>query len=97
MCSSCVTAAEATLIQSMVGVAAVRAAGRRLHDLWRGRPALERRLADHEATVAYLDSIGLDGDALVGAPPAIPARLAVEVARREAARREAASAHAVTT
>ena len=86
MCSSCVTAAEATLFQSMVGVAIVRAAGRRLHDRLRGRSALERRLADHEATVAYLDSIGLDGGALVGAPPAVPARLVTEVARLDADR-----------
>ena len=85
MCSSCVTAAEATFIQSMVGLSVIRATARRVHSRWRGVSALERRLADHEATVAYLDSIGLDGDALVGAPPAIPTRVVVEVARREAA------------
>ena len=76
---SCVTNADALAV-SMVGAAAAANEMRRVAwDALCGRSAFERRLHVWEANVAFISSLGLDPDELLGPPP-VPAEARVPAA-----------------
>lgn len=73
MCSSCVTAAEAVIINATGGLVLAKGALDRLGDaLARHHPA-ERRQANWDANAAFVSQLGLDPAAVLGARPLVPA------------------------
>lgn len=79
MCTSCVSSAEAVVINTTASLAALRAVAARIGDRLAGRhPVLRRQEAwDHNA--AFARSLGLDPALVLPPRPELPATDDVEV------------------
>lgn len=73
MCSTCVTAFDATATNGVILVAFALNWWERLRSRFNHRSRLEREVATWEANADFMRSLDLDPLSVLGAPPAIPA------------------------
>jgi hypothetical protein len=73
MCANCVTAVEATAIQT-VGAALIAQQGwHRVRDAMRRRPPTRRAQLVYDRNCEFVESLGLDAASVLGARPSTPA------------------------
>ena len=73
MCVNCLGSAELAVMQGTAVAAFARAGLVRGREWLTGTDPLERRLAAHRANAAFLASMGLDPNAVLGPAPTAPA------------------------
>ena len=71
MCGSCVSTAESLVLGAAGASTAAAAAVRRVGEVLRGRPSLDRQAAAYAANAAFLRSLGHDPAVVLGPPPVI--------------------------
>ncbi len=72
MCTSCVSAAEAVIINATGGLVLAKGALDRVGDALAGRHPAERRQATWDANAEFMTELGLDPAAVLGERPDVP-------------------------
>lgn len=79
MCTSCVSSAEAVVINATAGVALVRSAALRIGDRLAGRHPVLRRQDAWDRNAAFVRSLGLDPLLVLPVRPELPVPAAAEL------------------
>ncbi|MEJ7765731.1 MAG: hypothetical protein WKF86_09570 [Acidimicrobiales bacterium] len=69
MCTTCMTNAEAIVLNTAMATGAAVSLARRVNDALRGVTAADRQVAAHAANARFVSSLGHDPVAILGPPP----------------------------
>ena len=73
MCTGCVSAAEAVILNAGGGLVLAKGAVDRIAEALAGRHPAERRQATWDANARFVAGLGLDPQAVLGERPTVPA------------------------